>query len=113
MSDEKIRIEHAPVEKVRELSLYVAAVLDALDHPEALVTDLSTVGDFTAPRRVRDGWDDERVRRYLRRLEYPLSCLAWDLEEAEYLWSAAARLRSRAELLGEEPKPVLKPRADG
>ncbi len=39
-------IELAPAVLVDMLESYVELVLNALDHPEALVTDLSTVGDF-------------------------------------------------------------------
>lgn len=116
MSDEKIRIVHAPQEKIKELSFYVEAVLDALGHPKALVTDLSTVGDFLLGRR-QGGWGDKEVETYLNRLfdyEYPLSSLARSIEEGEYIWSLAARLRSRAERMGGgEPLPVLAVKAGG
>lgn len=40
------RIELAPTVLVDTLEPYVEQVLEALGHPEALVTDLSTIGDF-------------------------------------------------------------------
>lgn len=40
------RIELAPTVLVDTVESYVELVLNALGHPEALVTDLSTVGDF-------------------------------------------------------------------
>ena len=41
---------------VDALESYVEQVLKALDHPEAMVTDLSTIGDFGLD-------DDERFHR--------------------------------------------------
>ena len=40
------RIELASTVLVDTLEAYVEQVLKALNHPEALVTDLSTIGDF-------------------------------------------------------------------
>ncbi len=48
------RIELASTVLVDALESYVEQVLEALGHPEALVTDLSTIGDFGLE-------DDERA----------------------------------------------------
>ena len=40
------RIEFAPLVLIDTLESYVEVVLEALGYPEALVTDVSTIGDF-------------------------------------------------------------------
>lgn len=45
-SNNPIRIELAPQGKVEQFRPEVDEILFALGHPEALVTDLSTLGDF-------------------------------------------------------------------
>jgi|GEM_PF-1237014 len=75
------RIELAPTVLVDTLEPYVELVLNALDHPEALVTDLSTIGDF--------GLDvDERSAASVT--------LGEALSDADYIYEVAQRLRDQA-----------------
>lgn len=59
------RIELASTVLVGMLEPYVDLMLEVLDHPEALVTDLSMVGDF--------GLDDDERSAASDRLGVPLS----------------------------------------
>lgn len=59
------RIELASTVLVDTLESYVELVLNALDHPEALVTDLSTISDF--------GLDDDERSAASDRLGVALS----------------------------------------
>lgn len=83
------RIELASTVLVGTLEPYVDLVLEALDHPEALVTDLSTVGDF--------GLDDDERSVASDRLGVPLS-------DAAYLYEIARRLREKGEHPIESPE---------
>jgi hypothetical protein len=74
------RIELTSTVLVDTLESYVELLLNALDHPEALVTDLSTVGDF-----VLDA--DERFA-VSARLEVILS-------DDDYIYDVAQRLRDK------------------
>jgi len=66
---------------VDALESYVELVLKALGHPEALVTDLSTVGDF--------GLDaDERSAASAK--------LGVTLSDADYVYEIARLLRDQA-----------------
>lgn len=58
-------IELASTVLVDTLEPYVELVLNALNHPEALVTDQSTIGDF--------GLDDDELSTASTRLEVALS----------------------------------------
>jgi hypothetical protein len=43
----KAKVELAPQDKIIELRSYVMKVLEAIGHPEAWVSDLSSVWDFS------------------------------------------------------------------
>ncbi len=75
------RIELASTALVDTLESYVEAVLNALGHPEALVTDLSTIGDFGLE-------DDERSAASAN--------LGLMLSDADYVYEIARRLRDQA-----------------
>lgn len=64
------------------LELYVERVLTALGHPEALVTDLSTIGDFALE-------DDER--------SIASATLGVVLSDADYIYEVAQHLRPRTQ----------------
>lgn len=74
------RIELASAVLVDALETYVEQVLNALGHAEALVTDLSTIGDF--------GLDDEERSAASDRLRVALS-------DADYIYEVAQRLREQ------------------
>lgn len=76
------RIELAATVLVDTLEPYVELVLNALDHPEDLVTDLSTIGDF--------GLDDDELSAASDRLGVALS-------DDDYLYEIARRLRDKGE----------------
>jgi hypothetical protein len=75
------RIELASTVLVDTLDSYVELVLNALNHPEALVTDLSTIGDFGLD-------DDERSAAS--------STLGVIVSDADYIYEVAKRLRNKA-----------------
>ena len=75
------RIELASTVLVDRLESYVEVVLSALGHPEALVTDLSTIGDF--------GLEDEERSAASDRLGVALS-------EEDSVYEIARCLRDRA-----------------
>ena len=75
------RIELASTVLVDTLESYVEVVLNALGHPEALVTDLSTIGDF--------GLEDEERSAASDRLGVALS-------EEDSVYEIARCLRDRA-----------------
>lgn len=74
------RIELASTVLMDTLEPYVELVLNALGHPEALVTDLSTIGDF--------GLDDDELSSASTRLDVALS-------ETDYIYEVAQRLRDK------------------
>ncbi len=76
------RIELASTVLVDTLESYVELVLNALDHPEALVTDLTTIGDF--------GLDDDERSAASVTLGVPLS-------DADYIYEVAQRLHAQAQ----------------
>jgi hypothetical protein len=75
------RIELASTVLVDTFESYVEVVLSALGHPEALVTDLSTIGDF--------GLDDDDRSAASAKLGVALS-------DADYIYEVARRLRDQA-----------------
>jgi hypothetical protein len=74
------RIEPASTVLVDTLEPYVELVVNALKHPEALVTDLSTIGDF--------GLDDDELSTASTRLEVALS-------DTDCVYEVAQRLRDK------------------
>ncbi len=75
------RIELASSVLVDTLESYLELVLNALNHPEALVTDLRTVGDF--------GLDDGERSAASTTLGVVLS-------DADYIYEVARRFRDQA-----------------
>lgn len=75
-------VELASTVLVETLELYVERVLTALGHPEALVTDLSTIGDFGLE-------DDERSAAS--------ATLGVALSDADFIYEVAQRLRAQVE----------------
>jgi hypothetical protein len=75
------RIDLASTVLVDTLEPYIELVQEALGHPEALVTDLSTVGDF--------GLDDKERAAASDRLGVALS-------DDDYIYEVAQRLRDQA-----------------
>lgn len=75
------RIELASTVSIEALESYVELVRTALGHPEALVTDLSTIGDF--------GLDDDDRSSASAKLGVSLS-------DADYIYEVARRLRDQA-----------------
>lgn len=75
------RIELASTVLVDTVESYIDLVLNALNHPEALVTDLSTIGHF--------GLDDDERSAASSTLGVPLS-------DADYIIEVAQRLRNKA-----------------
>ena len=73
-------IEQAATVLVDILEPYVELVLNALHHPEALVTDQSTIGDF--------GLDDDELSTASTRLEETLS-------DTDYIYEVAQHLRGK------------------
>jgi hypothetical protein len=71
------KFELAPQEKINALGSRVDRVLEALGHPEALVTDLSTVNDF-----IEDDYDLEVVS-----IE-----LGIRVDASDYIWELAEQL---------------------
>jgi hypothetical protein len=74
------RIELASAVLVDTLESYVELVLNALNHPEALVTDLSTISDF--------GMDDNERSA-------ASSTLGVILSDDDYIYEVAQRLRDK------------------
>ena len=83
------RIELATTVLVDTLESSVERVLQALDHPEALVTDLSTVGDF--------GLDDKEIVTASAKLGVTLS-------DDDRIYEVAQRLRDNGESRPEFPE---------
>jgi hypothetical protein len=76
------RIELAPTVLVDALESYVELVLNALGHSEALVTDLSRIGDLGLD-------DDERSAASVQ--------LGLILSDDDYIYEIARRLRYQAQ----------------
>lgn len=74
--------ECAPQQRVARLDAYVQRVLDALGHPEAFVTDQSTLGDFY---RAADPDSDAKLARVAERLGLMLSFDDYIADVAERL----------------------------
>lgn len=83
------RIELASTVLVDALESYVEQVLNALGHPGALVTDLSTVGDFALDAEERSAATDR---------------LGIALSNDDYVYEIARRLREKEESRVESPE---------
>lgn len=95
------RIEFASQDKINELCPYVQRVLEALGHPEAWVSDESTVGDFLEWERTGE-FDEDGIEltkpaneeEVLAKLRARLGLD--DLEADDYIWEIARRLKEKA-----------------
>ncbi|MBM3129952.1 MAG: hypothetical protein FJ009_15185 [Chloroflexi bacterium] len=75
------RIELAGRDKIESLGEYVDRVLEALGHPEALVTDESQVWDFTR--------DTNELKKIAKKLGFAIT-------KNDYVWELAERCKNRA-----------------
>lgn len=78
-----MKIELAPQDKVIELEAWVDKVLDALGHPEALVTDRSSISDFSC---------EETPVALANRLQLELGI---PVESRDYIVDVAKRLKEK------------------
>jgi len=74
------KIELAENDKIELLRKYVDEVLEALDHPEALVTNESQVWNFTS--------DKNELKRLSKKLKF-------SVDENDYIWQLAERCKTR------------------
>lgn len=79
------KVEFAPRDLIASLSGEVRQVVQALGHPEAFVTNDSTVGDFLCS--VSEDTATAELRRATVALGFPLG-------EDDLIWQVAARLRA-------------------
>ena len=77
-----------PVDKASELEPYTTIVLGALDRPEALIVDDTTVSDMTV------GLTDEETDEILKVLEWKLSMV---IKSNYRIVDIARRLKERVE----------------
>jgi hypothetical protein len=80
-SNKSVRFELAPTVLVDALAPYVERVLEALRQPEALVTDLSVIADFSPDDGVRAAASAE---------------LGVSMKSGDYVYEVAQRLRDKA-----------------
>jgi len=81
MDKKKItKIELAEHDKIDFLQDYVDKVLEAIGHPEALVTNESLVWDFTS--------DKGKLKRVSKKLGF-------DVDPNDYIWQLAERYKAR------------------
>lgn len=78
------RIELASQSKIDQFQEYVDAVLEALGHPEALVTDESKIWDFYP---FKEGREDS-----LKKLS---DKLGFQITTKDYIWEIAEQLRAK------------------
>ena len=74
------KIELADHDRVDSLREYVDRVLEALGHPEALVTDESQVRDFPS--------DESRLRQIAKKLGFAV-------DKKDHIWQLAERYKAR------------------
>ncbi len=74
------KIELAENDKIKLLHKYVDEVLEALGHPEALVTNESLVWDFTS--------DKNELKRLAKKLKF-------SVDGNDYIWQLAERCKTR------------------
>jgi hypothetical protein len=74
------KIVFAPQDKIRELRPWVQSVLEAIGHPEAWVSDQSSVGDFCL--------DDDELAEVSEILGVPVEHKSYihDLAQGERAW---------------------------
>jgi len=83
-----MQINLATSEKVGQLHYYVDLVLDALGHPEALVTDESRLSDFLIGYLFSCKSEDDSRLKDLQ--EY----LAIEINHDDYIWKIAERYKN-------------------
>ncbi|MHA2280153.1 MAG: hypothetical protein ACXAC5_04665 [Promethearchaeota archaeon] len=81
----KTKIEPAPQDEIEMLRPYVIRVLEALGHPEAWVSDLSSVWDFSPA-------DEEGNREYIARVSVKLG---FPINEKDYIIDLAMKLKAQ------------------
>jgi len=86
---ENVQIEHAPQDDIEKFSEEIHIILVALGHPEAFVTDLSSVSDFTC---VFDS-KDERLADAQRRLGLISKKYGFDITTSDLLVDIARKMR--------------------
>jgi hypothetical protein len=74
------KIELAENDKIELLRKYIDKVLEALGHPEALVTNESQVWNFTS--------DKNELKRLSKKLKF-------SADENDYIWQLARRCKTR------------------
>jgi hypothetical protein len=74
------KIELAENDKIELLRKYVDKVLEALGHPEALVTNESQVWNFTS--------DKNELKRLSKKLKF-------SVDENDYIWQLAERCKTK------------------
>ncbi len=74
------KIELAENDKIELLRKYVDKVLEALGHPEALVTNESQVWNFTS--------DNNELKQLSKKLKF-------SVDENDYIWQLAERCKTR------------------
>jgi len=83
------KFEMAPQVRIEALDFYVQKILDALGHPEALVSDESQINDFSdwgASKEDRDAW----VLELSDKLGLPV-------ERKEFIPDVALKLKRKTE----------------
>ena len=95
------RLQFASQDRISELWPYVQRVLEALGHPEAWVSDESTVGDFLewvgTGEFDEDGIELAELAGEGEVLEDLHARLGLEeIEANDYIWEIARRLKDRA-----------------
>jgi hypothetical protein len=83
------KFEMAPQVRIEALDFYVQKILDALGHPEALVSDESQINDFSdwgASKENRDAWALELSDK-----------LGLPVERKEFIPDVALKLKRKTE----------------
>lgn len=84
MDSKKPKIELASQCKIDQLLEYVDIVLEALGHPEALVTDESEIWDFHPSKNGQAEWLKEISEK-----------LGIDVTIRDYIWEVAEHVRAQ------------------
>jgi len=79
------KIVLAPQDKIKELEPYMDKVLNALGHPEALVTDESMVTDFL------DIFDKDSRVKQIKKTQKKIKV---DIFPGDYIWEVAERIKN-------------------
>jgi len=85
------KFELASQDKVNDLEKYVGKVLEALGHPEALVTDESRVFDFTHFIMDEQEYEKDKNEQLLKAFKE----LGIEIDEDDYIYRIADKLRTK------------------